>query len=367
MINDFIEYWTAAKLLLGGGNPYSTAELLQMQQAIGSTQPVPLIMWNPPWTLAFTWPIGLLDYGNAQFAWFLLHALIIFVGAQVLWQIYGGGDQASRYAWLSVLTFAPTYFVLLLGQIGPMILLGLVAFLFFAKKKAWSYAGASIALVSIKPQLLYLLWLALFLWMLSQRQWRLGLGLLTAGLVVIITPLFWNPMIYSQYIDLVRSSDVLRPSDWATPSLGATLGELLAIRAIWIRWLPTVAGALWFLCYWFHHGTTWDWVFELPFLLLVSVVTASFAWTFDHVVLVPAVIQCAVWVSMHENQRQRWLIIAMHMLLSGVLLVSKIFVLNDFWYFWLAPTFLFFYLYVRQAYVSSPVCARESAVFSSRL
>jgi Glycosyltransferase family 87 len=353
VINDFIEYWTAAKLLLSGGNPYSPAELLQSEQAVGWTQPVPLIMWNPPWTLTFTLPIGLLDYGNAQFAWFLLHALIIFVGAQVLWQIYGGNPQQSRYAWLSVLTFAPTYFVLLLGQIGPMILLGLIGFLFFAQKKAWSYAAASLALVSIKPHLLYLLWLALFLWMLKERQWRAGFGLLVVGIAVAFIPLLWNTEIYSQYFQLLRRGDALRPLDWATPSLGTTMAELLAIRATWIRWSPSVAGGLWFLWYWSRHAATWDWVSQFPLVLLVSIVTASFAWTFDHVVLVPAVIQCAVWTSKSENVRQRQFVIAFHVLLSGILFVSKIFVLNDFWYFWLAPTFLLFYLYVRQS-VSVP-------------
>jgi hypothetical protein len=84
MINDFVEYWAAARLLLNGGNPYSPAELIQMQREIGWSQPLPLIMWNPPWTLSFTLPFGLFDYGTRQFAWFLLHTLIVFVGSQSL-------------------------------------------------------------------------------------------------------------------------------------------------------------------------------------------------------------------------------------------------------------------------------------------
>ena len=32
MVNDFIEYWAAAKLLLSGGNPYSAEQLLQLQR-----------------------------------------------------------------------------------------------------------------------------------------------------------------------------------------------------------------------------------------------------------------------------------------------------------------------------------------------
>lgn len=360
MINDFIEYWTATVLLLNGGNPYSPAELLQAQQALGWTQPVPLIMWNPPWTLAFIWPIALLDYSSAQFAWFLLHALIIFVGAQALWEIYGGSPQKSRYAWLSVLTFAPVFFVLLLGQISPLILLGLIGFLFFAQRSTWGFAGASLTLVSIKPQLLYLIWLALFLWMVREHHWRTGMGLLMAGVAVAIVPLLWSTGIYSHYLTLLRTGDVLRPVDWATPSFGTALGELLGIREMWIRWLPSIAGGIWFLWYWSRHAANWNWIAQLPIILLVSVTTASFGWTYDHVVFVPALIQCAAWISMSDDRRQRWFIIALHLLLGALLLVGKIFVRDDSWYFWVAPTFLLFYLYVRHN-ISPFAYAEESS------
>ena len=347
MINDFVEYWAAARLLLSGGNPYSPVELLEAQREIGWSQSVPLIMWNPPWTLSFTSPFGLVDYETAQFAWFLLHAIIVFVGAQYLWQIYGGDPRKSRYGWLSVLTFAPTYFVLLLGQIGPLMLLGLLGFLTFPRKKAWEMAGASMTLVSIKPQLLYLIWLGLILWVIKQRQWRVFAGFILAGAIAASIPLVFNAGIYSRYVELIGTGQVLRPVDWATPSLGTVLAEVLAIRGMWIRWLPSVAGAMWFLWYWRHHHQAWDWISELPLILLVSVATASFAWTFDHIVLVPAVIQCAVWTAKSERKQQRRLVIGVYLALAAILLVAKVIVRNDFWYFWVAPAFLVFYLYVR--------------------
>jgi hypothetical protein len=347
MINDFVEYWAAARLLLSGGNPYSPAELLETQREIGWSQSVPLIMWNPPWTLSFTALFGLVDYETAQFAWFLLHAVIVFVGAQYLWQIYGGDSQKSRYAWLSVLTFAPTYFVVLLGQIGPLMLLGLLGFLIFVRKGSWKLAGASMSLVSIKPHLLYLLWVGLILWVVNDRQWKLFAGLILAGATAVSIPLVFNAGIYSRYVELIGTADVLHPLDWATPSLGTALGEILAVRGMWIRWVPSVAGAMWFLWYWSRHAEAWDWISELPLILLVSVATASFAWTFDHIVLLPAVIQCAVWTVSSERKHQRRLVIGIHLALAAVLLVAKVFVRNDFWYFWVAPAFLFLYLYVR--------------------
>jgi hypothetical protein len=347
MINDFVEYWAAAKLLLSGGNPYSPAELLKNQQEIGWSQPIPLIMWNPPWTLSFTFPFGLVDYDTAQFVWFLFHTLIVFIGSHWLWQVYGGDPRKPRYASLSILTFAPTYFVLLLGQIGPLILLGLLGFLIFVRKRLWLLAGASVTLVSIKPHLLYLLWLALFVWIVNERQWRLLAGLIVAGAIVVSIPLVFNSAIYSQYIQLIGAGTVLRPLDWATPSLGTALGELLAIPGMWIRWLPTSFGAIWFLWYWSRRVTTWNWIFEIPLILLISVATASFAWTFDHIVLLPAVIQCAVWTARSERKQHQRLVIGIHVVFGAILIVAKVFVRNDFWYFWVAPAFLLFYLYVR--------------------
>jgi Glycosyltransferase family 87 len=347
MLNDFIEYWAAAKLLLNGGNPYSPAELFDAQRQIGWSQSEPLMMWNPPWTLSFTFPFGWVDYETAQFAWFLLHALVVFVGAQALWRTYGGDSQNSRYAWLSVLTFAPTYFVLLLGQIGALMLLGLIGFLIFTREKAWGLAGASMTLVAVKPHLLYLLWLALFVWLANERQWKLFVGLILAGATVISIPLLFNVGIYSRYVELIGAGGVLRPLDWATPSLGTALGEFLAIHDMWIRWLPSVVGGFWFLWYWSRRAATWDWVSELPLILLVSVATASFAWTFDHIVLVPAVIQGAVWTAKSERKPQRRLVIGVYLALAAILLVAKVIVRNDFWYFWVAPAFLIFYLYVR--------------------
>jgi len=50
-VRDFVEYWSASRLLLNGGNPYAPDELLQLQRSVGWGSGTALIMWNPPWTL----------------------------------------------------------------------------------------------------------------------------------------------------------------------------------------------------------------------------------------------------------------------------------------------------------------------------
>ena len=72
--------------------------------------------------------------------------------------------------------------------------------------------------------------------------------------------------------------------------------------------------------YWRRHTEFWDWREQLPIVLLVAVVTASFVWTFDQIVLLPAVIQCAVWLSRSYSRILRRLIITIHILINGGIL-----------------------------------------------
>ena len=88
---DFIEYWSAGRLLLRGENPYDTERLslLQREQGVpvlpknylaaqvivGNTPPAtnlwwcaeyirarPVIMWNPPWLLVWLFPLFLFPF-----------------------------------------------------------------------------------------------------------------------------------------------------------------------------------------------------------------------------------------------------------------------------------------------------------------
>lgn len=347
MINDFVEYWAAARLFLSGGNPYAPAELFKTQQAIGWGEPAALLMWNPPWTLSFIWPLGLMDYDTAQFVWFSAQTLIIFIGAQVLWRMYDGPAGDSRHALFAVLTFAPVYFVLLLGQIGPLILLGLVAFLMAVEKRWWSLAGASLTLVAIKPHLFYLVGLALLFWILKERLWKAVFGMAAGAAVAVVFPLLLNREIYSQYLQMYSSVGIVRPQEWSTPSLGTALGAVFGFRGMWIRWLPGIAGGLWLLQCWRSHSDHWDWPEQLPLLLLVSVATASFVWTFDLVVLLPALVQCTARLTKRQAYGRHKTLLFIYLALNAILLAGKFYLRNDFWYFWAAPAFLALYLFLR--------------------
>ena len=111
-VDDFVAYWAASRLQLQGLNPYSPSEILTVERAVGMQGDEPLIMLNPPWTLAFLLPFGFLDYPAGRLAWLLLALLCVFLSAHWLWLVYQGPHRSLRLALALafVLSLLPTDF-----------------------------------------------------------------------------------------------------------------------------------------------------------------------------------------------------------------------------------------------------------------
>ena len=84
--SDFVEYWSAGRLNLAGGNPYGSDELFALQREYGCPKDRPVMMYNPPWTLPFVMPFGALDYGTGRLAWLLLSLGLVLVCAGAAWR-----------------------------------------------------------------------------------------------------------------------------------------------------------------------------------------------------------------------------------------------------------------------------------------
>jgi hypothetical protein len=56
-----------------------------------------------------------------------------------------------------------------------------------------------------------------------------------------------------------------------------------------------------------------------------------------------------VWLGKIQRRSTRMRIIVVYLSINGLLLVSRFFVANDFWYFWTAPSYLILYLWIKQA------------------
>jgi len=284
--DDYVEYWAAGRLNLTAGNPYAADALLPLERAVGRTAEV-LMMWNPPYTLALAMPLALLPYPASRLTWLLLNLLAVMVAVAWWWQLIGGPLRRGWLAQLVAFTFFPTVTVLRMGQIGPLLLLGIVGFLWHERQRRDWLAGAFLALVAIKPHLLYLVWIALLLWLAQTRRWRVLAGAAATLAAATAAALAANPAVIGQYLAATAADS---PLVWATPTFGSLLRMLFGFERRWLQFVPLAPGILWLARYWHRHGSGRQWSAHMPLILLVSVTTAAFGWSFDQVVLLPAVL-----------------------------------------------------------------------------
>ena len=343
-VTDFVDFWAAARLLIQGGNPFSPAEVLELQKSVGFTDSKPLLMWNPPWTLSFVLPFGAMDFRLSQFLWLLLHVLLTLVSAQKLWVIYGQPEGKTYLPWLAALTFIPTWFVLILGQISPLILLGIVGFLHFEKKNNWLLAGIATTLISVKPHLAYLFWLGILLWIVHQSRWMVALGALVAGLIIAAIPAMIDPAVYSQFLEMYRNPGRTTPFELPAPSLGSLLTASIPHTSLPIQFLPPLLGVLWFVWHWTRYKDHWEWHEQMPIILLVSLTMSAYAWTYDYVILLPAVIHGLVLLTRGNAVWYKNGTLLSYGLINLLYLLLKFVLVSDYYYFWLAPAYLLIYL-----------------------
>ena len=154
-VKDFVEYWAAGRLFLAGGNPYSWDAMLKLEKSAGmetysseeTGEEMPLLMFNPPWTLVFIMPFAQASFAISRLLWFIFGLGLVILSSDGIWRIYGGVANRRWLAWLIGLSFVPTLQVLQMGQIGPLMLLGIVGFLFCINNSGWSAGIATVLML----------------------------------------------------------------------------------------------------------------------------------------------------------------------------------------------------------------------------
>jgi glycosyl transferase family 87 len=295
-LQDFVEYWTAGHLFVARMNPYSLTEMFQAQRALGWPEPVPEMVLSPPWILPLIAPLGLLkSYSAAWLLWVAVLSALLMLSTRLLLSVYDRGgtvlrSESSTSRCLLGFTFYPALVCLKFAQVGPLLLLGIAGFLWFDDRKRPVWAGISLALAAIKPQLLYLFWLALLLHSVRQKKWKelvsvsAMLGLLT-GIALLIDRRamfeYWQ-LSTTPYVKLFPSA------------LGALLRRLPGAREMfWLQFVPTVVGVVCLAIQWRRFRDNWHWAEQMPFLVTLTVLSAPYGWTFDEVVLVVPIVALA--------------------------------------------------------------------------
>ncbi len=228
-----------------------------------------------------------------------------------------------------------------MGQIGPVFLLGLVGFMYFEKRQKWWLAGALAALTTIKPHLLYLFLLAIFLWSWQQKNWKVLAGMVLTVFIALLVSCTVNPSLVGQYIYAVTHYP---PSEYASATLGTVLRSILGENKFWLQFVPPGIGCAWLLVYWWGRRSTWNWSEQICLVVLVSIATSAYGWTFDQVVLIVPMTLVALWCYRRGWSARTVLFYLPYLVINLMMTILPIY--QDA-YWWIGLGFLFWFLWAQ--------------------
>ena len=324
-LHDFVEYWTVAHRLVAHQNPYSLNETMQVEKALGWDEPVPLIPLNPPWTLPLFAPLAIFrSYEVAWLIWVVLLGLGIAVASWLLMDTYFGEvrikeiSDTAIYRSLFAFTFYPVLLSLKFAQIDALLLLGIAGFLFFESRSKPLLAGILLSLTLFKPQLVYLVWIAVLLRSVPMRRWQAPVAALSAIALLVALTLVFDSEVMKHYWELASG-----PYGRIYPS-----GAIAAVRRMfggadttWFQLVPIVFGLGWFATCWRNHRNNWDWTERMPPLITASLLTSPWGWLFDQTLLAVPIIALAAHYARRDGKLAGQLV-ALYTVLNIALLLG---------------------------------------------
>src|SRR6266496_22953 len=332
-VNDFAAYWSAASLIIHGQNPYASAAVLKLEQAAGYSRSTPLIMRNPPWIVPIIAPLGFLPFGTAQRLWLIVGLLASVVSAKWLWDVYRTEEQSPLLTCLATATFSPIPVALAIGQATPLVLLGIAGFLRFQQKQKLGWAGAFLFLAALKPHLIFLVWAALGVLSIYKRSARILGGLILTTMAASLIAISLDYSIFIQYVQMLVQE---RLTQELTPTLSGLIRLSIGFRAAEL--LPGILALGWVFFYTSRRSSLWNWVEEMPILILTSLLTTPYAWFFDEIVLLPCLFQASTWLASVRCRRPAIGIDGMYLVANALVLILILLHRATFWYTWTAPT-----------------------------
>jgi hypothetical protein len=344
--NDFLEYWSASRLIIRANNPYDPNLLYEMQKAVGLQGNQPILFYLPPWVFPFIIIFSVTTFPICELLWMLFSIFVLLICIRYIWEMYGGSGKQNWIAWIIGFTFAPTYIAVgITGQISPLMLVGVTGFLYFIRKPRLQWlAGVFATLIIIKPQVTYLFILAILAWGIKLKQRPMLLGFFISLISESLFSYVLNPTIFTHYFDLMITNS---PTEWVSPTIGSVLRLAFGTKYTWLQFTPLIPGLLWFCLFNFSVKRI-NWHVHTPLILIISVVTSVYAWTYDYVLLLIPLLFSIKLLFNSAGKRAKWYLLA-YIIVNLIAWTFRAF-LPDFWFFWFAPLLLVWYLMIQDSY-----------------
>jgi Glycosyltransferase family 87 len=279
---DFIEYWSAAKLLTHHENPYAQARVFALERGAGYNGKRPVMVRMPPWSLFMVLPLALLSSWHAWLLWSGLLVIALIICVRALQARLSPGDRTFT---IFAYSFTPVLACCVASQTGIFLLLGYVLFLAWQESRP-RLAGAALLLPLAKPHLFLLMFPAFIIWSFYGRRWKVIQGGVISLLIATFIPLGLDLKVFSQYWAGMGAEHI--PQDFV-PNMAGILRLLLGLPFASV-FLPLAFAVPWGLWYAWTRRRTWNWATHGAVLLLISLFVSPYSWFTDEVLAIPAVL-----------------------------------------------------------------------------
>jgi len=329
-VSDFNAYWAASRLLLEGRNSSDPDNMLEMERAhFNPDQDFVMMTWNPPTLWVFMLPLAWMPFEVARSIWLLVNVALIVVSCLMLGLIYlPRGDIAPLLTYYLVMAlFSPMLLAILTGQIVFLFVFGVAASMFLIKRERWFWAGVVLILTSIKPHMVMLVAPYLMFYMAMRRKWAGWIGLGVAGAICLVILFILRPSWIADFSALLDAP----PIDWATP----TIGGFLSLYGVgpWLRYVGM--GFLLLLPLFLCRPKPVSLETAASVLILMTVPTTFFGWSYDQSVLLVPIAQIVGWLfSPVRSVVGRWAVIAAMVVTMVVNMAQRVAKTSDVYFFW---------------------------------
>ncbi len=317
--NDLVFFWVAGKLLLNGESPYDGHLYLARLAELGfNVDPLsPPLVWNPPWVFSIIGFFPFLSLSVLSKAWLMLTCAIFlfcFKLSITMSRLAGARpDSGTRKIATTVFAcFFPCLLCIWLGQLSPLIMLSVTLWLrqeLKSQKTSRDYflSGILLSLTSLKPHLVYLVWVQAGVRNIRQKKLTWFLGVFCGMLLLNLGPLIIRPSLYHEFIRNLQNA----PLYWKNPTLTSFLISSFHIRSTFIKLLPSIICTIWVICRNYRSkACNYDY---LILLIPVSILTSPYGWVYDFVLFIP----CLVHYSLRSRPTAYVLILCNLMMFSS--------------------------------------------------
>jgi hypothetical protein len=254
------------------------------------------------------------------------------LSVRLIWRMHG--SPANSLHWIG-LSFAPALLCLMMGQTTLFAMLGFVLFVYLHRRNPF-LAGASLWLCALKPHLFLPIGVVLVVWVVATRSYRLMMGAMFALAATSLLATIVFPAVWTDYAQMFKSSGVAADQ---VPCLSVALRVWLSPGTLSLSYPPTALSCIWGLAYFWRRRHAWDWMRDGCLLMLVSFLTAPYAWLFDNCVAMPALMHGAY----QTTSRTLLTILVLASVTVDVAFMSGVGNLSSY-YLWTAPAWLAWYL-----------------------